>query len=124
MEFKDYKPEELIGKKVAHTWGMPHSRCQEVKTIQKVSSNFFGLSKLNKVNFSLVDGQEKGDFRSSCRLITEEEAGVIENENNLKLNIQTKQSEILRYNFTSIKYNQENLEKLNKIIELAKGLER
>lgn len=124
MEFKDFTPDQLIGKKVLHTWGMPYNRSQEIRIIEKVSPKYFGLSKLGKSSFALSDGYERGDIKSYCRLITDEESKVIESNHKLKFDIQTKQNSLIIEAGKSIKVTDDNLKKLNQIIELVESLEK
>jgi hypothetical protein len=65
IEFRDFKPEELIGKKVIHTWGSAHNRSKEIRIIEDVNEEFF---RTNSGVFSLKTGIERGDKRSRCKL--------------------------------------------------------
>lgn len=86
-KLSDFKPEELIGKKVLHEHGMTyHSQySQAIRTISRVTKTGFKIANIkgeeNEEIFSFDTGNKKGGNHrmdvgrhSQCFLLTDEEA--------------------------------------------------
>lgn len=76
MDFKDFKPEELVGKIVVYNDGFDHQR---ISTIDRITKTCFGI-KHNAVLFKLVNGYERGGdghHQASCRLVTDDQANTL-----------------------------------------------
>ena len=99
MEFKDFKPEELVGKTVLFQYGQSYAgKSRQICKITKVTKTGFRIDATNFEDnlFSLTDGYQKGltgkmnwGTVSYCTLITEEEAQKYREE--FKVNRETKQ---------------------------------
>ena len=76
MNFKDFMPEELIGKTVVYNDGFGNRR---LTTIDRITKTCFGIAH-NEVLFKLQNGYERGGdghHQASCILVTEEEAAAL-----------------------------------------------
>ena len=85
MTFTDFKPEELIGRKVLHESGQVNASIKRrITTITRVTATAFAVDGSDQL-FRLSDGERKGISRKesmwgsvgSCKLLTEEEAKEI-----------------------------------------------
>lgn len=87
MDFKDFKPEELIGKLVLYRSGDTYNHSSYIRTIERVTKKGFAISG-SKNLFSRVDGHHKGHHGwakvSYCELITQERANELTEEWRLK----------------------------------------
>lgn len=93
MEFKDFKPDELVGKTVLYEYGQTYSSSynKAIKTIERVTKTAFEISGCPGFLFLLTSGNRKGlnsrqdmATHSVCYLITEEQANEYRKEWNTK----------------------------------------
>ncbi len=124
MEFKDYRPEELVGKKVKVISGSPYRRLQETSVITRVTptGKSFEIKNYSGHLFNSDSGEQKGG-NSRCQLITNEEYNQINTQNEITNKCLKRKNEIIQYDLLSIQYNYSNLKKLEKIMEIMESME-
>lgn len=77
MNFKDFKPEELIGKTVLYD---DHCGTRAITKIARTTKTSFGIER-NSLLFSLRNGNQRtSGYGASCELITEEAANELKRE--------------------------------------------
>lgn len=125
MEFKDFKPEELIGKKVRLSSGSPYKRIIETSIITRVTATgkSFEIKDKSGNLFDSSCGKQKGG-NTNCFLITDEEYNQINTQNKITNDILDKISKIRNFDLYSIKENSTNLTKLKQAWEILESLEK
>ena len=82
MNFNDFTPEELVGKKVLYTNSSSLSTTQGIRTIVRVTKTGFALNGVEGL-FNFMGSKKGGDGRTNwgthvnCKLITEEQANEL-----------------------------------------------
>jgi len=125
MEFKDFKPEELIGKKVRVSSGSPYARIIETSVITRVTSTgkSFEIKDRSGSLFDSSHGKQKGG-NANCHLITNEEYNQINTQNQITNECLKIGSKIIQKDWSDFKKNSSNLTKLKQVWEILESLER
>ncbi len=126
MEFKDYQPRELIGKKVKIISGPLYGRRIEASIITRITptGKSFEVKSWSGSLFDSTNGKQKSGNSTSCTLITNEEYNQILTQNQITNECLKIGSKIVQKDWADFKRNSANLTKLNQALEILETLER
>lgn len=125
MEFKDFKPEELIGKKVKIFSGSPYRHIIETSIITRVTptGKSFEIKDRSGSLFDSSHGKQKGGD-AKCHLIKNEEYNQINTQNQITNECSKIRSKIIQKDWSDFKRNSSNLNKLKQAWEILESLEK